>query len=70
MLVKLEEVFLIRELPTYGTIYLSSDTRLQQSVHQLDHATCLDSVQFILSDASTVLTFSLSAYICSGCLWF
>ena len=31
-------------------------------VHQLVHTTCLDFVQIIFNDASTVLTFSLSAY--------
>jgi len=33
-----------------------------QVLCQLVHATCLDFVQFILSDAFTVLTLSLIAY--------
>jgi len=58
-------MFSVQELLTYGTIYLLSQQTLAvcaSFAHQLVQATCLDFVQFILSDAITVWTFSFSAY--------
>jgi len=52
-----QTMFLVQELLTYGTIYLLTQQTLAVCAsfgHQLVQATCLDFVQFILSDAITV----------------
>ena len=51
--------------PVYGAIYLLTQrisAVYASFLYQLVHATCLDFVQFILSDAFTVLTLSLIAH--------
>ena len=54
---RVRQCFLVQELLTYGTIYLLTQQTLAvcaRFAHQLVQDTCLDFVQFMLSDAITV----------------